>query len=417
MVNTKHISEVKKGDNLIINGIVTAASSDAYMTKTDNGKEWNFESDGDYYYAGDFENGIVDIFVEEKNDGCKISVPYVSVWDGGIEIETTAVVDIRTGEITNITSVPEIHGLEICERQYIIMHSEQVDVYENERGYAYWADIENEILGEKNDMIITTKCINGILHEGDLVISSPNDEYACLIGRVTKINLLGTPEHDAETANETDDVHVNFLEFKYSKKHIKEIEERFTELYGEKKYFGDCPLDDVIMSPECLIRITNIDKNCLYYLLQSKYNTACYCYGILSGLTSQIDLEDNPIEIKLVKNEMEMLNHTVLGFKITRIICGRTAEIELTCQELNNAFNFQESKNHFADIEIALEGMENTDELQSHTVEKILADKNLMNKICFDYEENLDDGMVWPEAAIAAIKDNIKNTEYADVSV
>ena len=32
----------------------------------------------------------------------KITVPYVSVWDGGTEIETTAVVDIRTGEVTDI---------------------------------------------------------------------------------------------------------------------------------------------------------------------------------------------------------------------------------------------------------------------------------------------------------------------------
>jgi len=64
MENTKHIFEVEKSDNFII-------------------------------------------------DGCKIHVPYVSVWDGGIEIETTAVVDIRTGEVINITSAPKIRNLEI----------------------------------------------------------------------------------------------------------------------------------------------------------------------------------------------------------------------------------------------------------------------------------------------------------------
>ena len=231
MAKTKHISEVKKDDNLIINGCIMVASSDAYMTKTDNGKEWDFESGDDYYYAIDFENGIVDIAEKDTNASCKVHVPYISVWDGEIEIETTAVVDIKTGEITDITSV-DVNGLDICERQYIVMQDEQVDVYEDERGYDYWADIENEILGKENGMsIVTTKCVNGSLQEGDWVISTPDDEYSCLIGRVTKINLLGSPAHDEETENETDDVHVNFMEFDYHKNHIKEIEDEFCGLY------------------------------------------------------------------------------------------------------------------------------------------------------------------------------------------
>jgi len=57
----KHISEVSKGDRLIIDGRIIIASSDAYTTKTDNGREWNFESGSDYYYASEFEGGLVDI--------------------------------------------------------------------------------------------------------------------------------------------------------------------------------------------------------------------------------------------------------------------------------------------------------------------------------------------------------------------
>ena len=72
--------------------------------------------------------------MENTKNICKISVPYVSIWDSGIEIETTAAVDIRTGEVTDIMSA-DVNGLDICERQYIIMSSEQVDVYEIERGY------------------------------------------------------------------------------------------------------------------------------------------------------------------------------------------------------------------------------------------------------------------------------------------
>ena len=83
--------------------------------------------------------------MEKTKNMYKIHIPYVSVWDGGTEIETTATVDILTGEITDIISV-EVNGLDICERQYIVMNDEQVDVYQNERSYEYWADIKNENL-------------------------------------------------------------------------------------------------------------------------------------------------------------------------------------------------------------------------------------------------------------------------------
>ena len=130
--------------------------------------------------------------------------------------------------------------------------------------------------------MITTKCVNGVLSVGDLVISTQVDEYSCLIGRVMRINLLGSAEHDTE--NETDDVHVNFLEFDYSEKRIQEIEEIFSELYGEKKTFDECPLDDVIMPPDNLILINHIDEARLKYLLQSGFNAACFCYGILKEI-------------------------------------------------------------------------------------------------------------------------------------
>ena len=252
--------------------------------------------------------------MENTKNICKISVPYVSIWDSGIEIETTAAVDIRTGEVTDIMSA-DVNGLDICERQYIIMSSEQVDVYENERGYEYWADIKNEIFGiENNIIIVTTKCVNGSLQEGDLVISTPDDEYACLIGRVTKINLLGTPEHNAETENETDDIHVNFLEFDYPKNRIKEIEKKFCGLYSEKKDFDNCGFDDIIMAPCCLIKITDIDENELNYLLQSGYNAVCYCYGILSGLTDNNVLESTQINAEDNKENQEPVEK--------RCVCG-----------------------------------------------------------------------------------------------
>ena len=117
---------------------------------------------------------------------------------------------------------------------------------------------------------ITTTCINGNLHVGDLVISTPDVPYACLIGQVTHINLLETPEHDAETKNETDDIHLNFFVFNYPKKRIRKITKVFSKYYGKKKHFGNLTLDDVIMSPEYLICIAGIETGHLYDLIQDE---------------------------------------------------------------------------------------------------------------------------------------------------
>lgn len=210
-----------------------------------------------------------------------LTVPYVSVWDGGVEVETTADVDIRTGEVTKITQ-SNISGLEVCEREYVVMNGEQVEVYNDERGYEYWADIDDVYDTAPKSAEITTQCINGTLRVGDMVLSIPTAEYACLIGRVMEINPVNTPEHD--TDNKTDDVHVNFAE-DYSAKRIREIEEMFTDLYDEPKDFDDCPIDDTIMAPEWLIRITGISHDLKNTLLDSGYNASCYCYQALEQQT------------------------------------------------------------------------------------------------------------------------------------
>ena len=51
----------------------------------------------------------------------------------------------------------------------------------------------------------TVKCINGDLQTGDLVISTWHEEYSYLVGNVLEINLVGSPEHEMGTANETND--------------------------------------------------------------------------------------------------------------------------------------------------------------------------------------------------------------------
>lgn len=165
---------------------------------------------------------------------------------------------------------------------------------------------------------ITTKCINGTIAVGDMVVSTPDDEYGCLVGRVKEIALVGTPEHDA-TENDTDDVYVDFSQVDYSDKRIKEIEELFSEIYDEPRSIEECAIDEVVMDPDCLIRITDMDGAGLNNLLESGYNAACYCYGVLSSLTAQPDnsaSEDTPSVTKTHIFDTIASALTVAGYKV-----------------------------------------------------------------------------------------------------
>ncbi len=76
----------------------------------------------------------------QDNGSSIIPVPYISIWDGGIEVETTAAVNIKTGEVSCIATA-DVTGLDICEREYIVMNDEQVDVLTDMNGFDYWVDI------------------------------------------------------------------------------------------------------------------------------------------------------------------------------------------------------------------------------------------------------------------------------------
>ena len=125
----------------------------------------------------------------------------------------------------------------------------------------------------------TTKVLNGEICSGDLVIAVPDDNYGCLIGSVIKIIPLGSPERD--TDNETDDIYVNFAEADYSDERKNEIVEKMGKLYGETKSFDELSLDVVIMPPDSLIRITDINCDMYAELLKCSEAAEIYCYLII----------------------------------------------------------------------------------------------------------------------------------------
>ena len=126
--------------------------------------------------------------------------------------------------------------------------------------------------------------INGELRIGDIVVSTGIVGYSYLVGTIIDINKVGSPEHEEETSNETDSIHVDFYREDYSEQRVCEIGTEFSELYGEKKTFDTCALDDVTMPPESLIKINDFSQEDLNLLLEGKESATAVCNRILAKI-------------------------------------------------------------------------------------------------------------------------------------
>ena len=93
---------------------------------------------------------------------------------------------------------------------------------------------------------------------GDEVVVTPVDEdYEGLIGIITEIR----DGEDKDTDNETPDIYCNF--FKPIIPHdIEQLEKRFSAIFQEPRKLDDINLDQVIMAPEMIEVITDIEKTC-----------------------------------------------------------------------------------------------------------------------------------------------------------
>lgn len=92
---------------------------------------------------------------------------------------------------------------------------------------------------------------------GDRVVATPvSDEYEGLIGHITEIR----DGDDKDTENETPDIYCTFYE-PITPYDIEQIEERFSNAYGEPKRIEDIILDIVIMAPEMIEVITDLEKS------------------------------------------------------------------------------------------------------------------------------------------------------------
>ena len=177
-----------------------------------------------------------------------------------------------------------------------------------------YAQIENAKIEQANPPSVeepdTVKTIYGNVRPGDWVISAGGNDYEYLIGTVTAIDKLGTPEHGTE--NETDDIHIDFTAFNYPPERIKEIEERFSVLYYEEYSYDAIPLDDVIMAPKMLISISNLSRDEITRMGNLRLNCEAFCNCFPGAVVPQSGRHGELLE-RLEQNLMDYQD-SLMGF-------------------------------------------------------------------------------------------------------
>lgn len=78
---------------------------------------------------------------QDEKDPCVSGIPYVSVWDGGIEVGSTCTVNLQSGEVTDVQLTPisdgMTEGLETLDEEYVILNDEQCSVFQSSDGRRY----------------------------------------------------------------------------------------------------------------------------------------------------------------------------------------------------------------------------------------------------------------------------------------
>ena len=170
--------------------------------------------------------------------------------------------------------------------------------------------------GESSFNIPTTAVINGEIKHLDMVIATSDSDYPYLVGMVKSVDKLGSPEH--ESGNLTDDVVVDFASAECSDGRKQEIEEHFHKLTGEYKRYDDLPLDNVIMSPDHLIRITNLRINDIELLSDRFSDAQSFCTNYENGIVPYMAKHAELIE--RVNRNYEDYNKSLLSFGIRELI-------------------------------------------------------------------------------------------------
>ncbi|MDR1704328.1 MAG: hypothetical protein LBS19_06545, partial [Clostridiales bacterium] len=160
----------------------------------------------------------------------------------------------------------------------------------------------------KAENTLTSEVINGSISAGDWVVVATGGAYGYLVGQVIEITPLGSAEHD--TGNAGDDIHVNFMEADYSDERKREIIDQLGKYYGSVKPFGVYPLDDVIMPPDALIRLSGPENARFGRLAENREAARTYCNKVMASLKSQ-QPNENASKLKTLAERLNAADEKV----------------------------------------------------------------------------------------------------------
>ncbi|MDE6852147.1 MAG: hypothetical protein K2J67_06615 [Lachnospiraceae bacterium] len=90
---------------------------------------------------------------------------------------------------------------------------------------------------------------------GRRICANGQSDWDGLFGVITEIRT----DEDKETENETPDIYCSF-DVPVLPADVKELEERFSNLYQEPKTIEDISLDEVIMAPEMIEAVSELTE-------------------------------------------------------------------------------------------------------------------------------------------------------------
>ena len=191
---------------------------------------------------------------------------------------------------------------------------------------------------------ISTTAINDEVRKGDWVIAIPTGPYGGFVGVVKEIAQHGSPERDTE--NEGDDIHVDFKALGHPPWRFGEIEDYFNEEfdYGETLSYDELPIDDVIMAPDMLIRVTELGIEDVSHLLSDYDSAIAFCDNFTQY---QID------SMKYVKLT-ERLNENLIDYHDQLMDFGPRELIDMAgkISAMSDAHTYMTMHHDFTDTEL-----------------------------------------------------------------
>lgn len=170
-------------------------------------------------------------------------------------------------------------------------------------------------------------CSNGIEYIiGEEVIGTENGDYEGLIGRIYEIRI---GEADKETDNDTSDFYCTF-EPPILEPDIRKLEKRLSEMYGSPKSLKDICLDSVILAPDMIKPISEIEKNTKEYIVYVLEED--WAANDVYGHDIEICTDKNSAKRRMLKKlKKEMDNGCISDFKEDDDYIEESGEFSFEC--------------------------------------------------------------------------------------